>query len=117
MEVVVEEDDEPKKAYVFEDYGDNRVETFEQLPEWLLSVDSNSNGVSDILDFPDPSLGENVLYYFYEDEGGPSIATVSDLQIAMLAMFYHRLDIGLETKTVFIEIPEPLEFRGCSRNT
>ena len=49
------------------------------LPSWLLETDINSNGVPDILDFPDPNLPENVVHFFYEAAGGPSITTVNDL--------------------------------------
>ena len=56
-----------------------RIENFGMLPCWLLDKDDNSNGTPDIIDFPDPNLPENVVYFFYEEAGGPSITTVNDL--------------------------------------
>ena len=90
------------------------------LPSWLTTIDNNSNNVPDIFEFvPDliDTLPENVVYIYFSESSGPPISGVNELTLAMIAMYYHRYDIGLETKEVETVPPELVPTDGCSGGT
>ena len=62
-------------------------------------------------------VAENVLAQFYSDEGAAAIIDEESLSIAMIAMFYWRIDNGLEPTTTEATTPVFPLFSSCPDNT
>ena len=62
-------------------------------------------------------LDENLKSRFYSEYGADPIRDIDGIELAMIAMYYQRFNVGLEPDKVDAEFPEIPSFSFCSKGT